>query len=144
MKEYTVKSKEETKEIATSIARKIGVGNAILLTGTLGAGKTFFTSCLINEILKNQGLNEVDVQSPTFSILKTYKTNSFPIHHFDLYRIKKAEELYELDIENCLENGLCIIEWPEAAESILYNIWAEIDIKVLKNENRLFRIKYNI
>ena len=84
----------------------------LLLNGTLGSGKTFFTNILVNLILESENRPQENVTSPTFNIVKIYNTKNFDIYHFDLYRIKNVEELYELDINDAFEN-ISIIEWSE-------------------------------
>lgn len=141
-KEYLVKNINDTKKIAALIAEKVNIGQVITLKGTLGAGKTYFTSCLINCLMEKNNLPKLDIISPTFSIVKEYQLNSYSIYHFDLYRLKNKNELYELDIENSFENGISIIEWPEIAEDIIYNISIEIKIDILKDNSRIFKIKF--
>ena len=141
-KEYKINNLEDTKKLAEEIANKINVGEVITLKGTLGAGKTFFTNCFINYLMKKNNLKEVEVVSPTFNIVKEYPLNDYSIYHFDLYRLKNKNELYELDIENCFENGITLIEWPEIAEDIIYNIAIEIKIEIQPNNSRIFKVNY--
>lgn len=92
--------------------------NIFLLKGNLGAGKTTFTQFL----LKNLGSKD-EVNSPTYSIVNEYNTPKGKIFHFDLYRLKNIEEVYDIGIEEYLDNAfLCIIEWPEVYEDELYGL----------------------
>lgn len=141
-KEYKINNLEDTKKLAEEIADKINLGEVITLKGTLGAGKTFFTNCFINYLMKKNNLKEVEVVSPTFNIVKEYQLNDYSIYHFDLYRLKNKNELYELDIENCFENGITLIEWPEIAEDIIYNIVIEIKIEIQPDNSRIFKVNY--
>lgn len=141
-KEYKINNLEDTKKLAEEIADKINLGEVITLKGTLGAGKTFFTNCFINYLMKKNNLQEVEVASPTFNIVKEYQLNDYSIYHFDLYRLKNKNELYELDIENCFENGITLIEWPEIAEDIIYNIAIEIKIEIQPDNSRIFKVNY--
>ncbi len=141
-KEYKINNLEDTKKLAEEIADKINLGEVITLKGTLGAGKTFFTNCFINYLMKKNNLKEVEVASPTFNIVKEYQLNDYSIYHFDLYRLKNKNELYELDIENCFENGITLIEWPEIAEDIIYNIAIEIKIEIQPDNSRIFKVNY--
>lgn len=141
-KEYKINNLEDTKKLAEEIADKINIGEVITLKGTLGAGKTFFTNCFINYLMKKNNLKEVEVASPTFNIVKEYPLNDYSIYHFDLYRLKNKNELYELDIENCFENGITLIEWPEIAEDIIYNIAIEIKIEIQPDNSRIFKVNY--
>lgn len=143
IEKYIINSLQETKELAEKIAEKLKLtGQVITLNGTLGSGKTYFTNCLINYLLKKENLEETKVVSPTFNIVKEYNLKEISIFHFDLYRLKNKEELYELDIENCFENGISIIEWPEIVEELIYNISIKINIKILENDKREFCIEY--
>lgn len=141
-KEYKINNLEDTKKLAEEIADKINLGEVITLKGTLGAGKTFFTNCFINYLMKKNNLKEVEVASPTFNIVKEYQLNDYSIYHFDLYRLKNKNELYELDIENCFENGITLIEWPEIAEDIIYNKVIEIEIQIQPDNSRIFKVNY--
>jgi tRNA threonylcarbamoyladenosine biosynthesis protein TsaE len=135
---YVVTSLNETKKLAEQIAKKLNIGQVVLLRGNLGAGKTYFTSCIVKYLSENKNINVI---SPTFNIVKEYDTiNNNILYHYDLYRIKKVEELRELDMENSFENGITIIEWPEIAENILYNIVFDIKIEI-KDKERIFTIK---
>jgi tRNA threonylcarbamoyladenosine biosynthesis protein TsaE len=83
--------------------------NILLLKGNLGAGKTTFTQFLLKELGSSD-----EISSPTYSIVNEYDTPQGKIFHFDLYRLKSAEEAYDFGIEEYLDNGfLSIIEWPE-------------------------------
>ncbi len=141
MQEYKINNLNDTKKLAEKIADNLNIGQVITLEGTLGSGKTYFSGCLINHILKKYNLKEEQVVSPTFNIVKEYQTPEFSIYHFDLYRLKNQNELYELDIENAFENGISIIEWPEVARSIIYNVVLEISIEITGKDSRIFRVK---
>ena len=82
-KEYKINNLEDTKKLAEEIADKINLGEVITLKGTLGAGKTFFTNCFINYLMKKNNLEEVEVASPTFNIVKEYQLNDYSIYHFE-------------------------------------------------------------
>jgi tRNA threonylcarbamoyl adenosine modification protein YjeE len=131
---FEVFSLKETGDVAIEVAKRLKCSDVVLLRGDLGVGKTYFASCIINYFLPQE-----IVTSPTFNIVKEYSTKDFNIHHFDLYRIKKAEELLELDIDNCFNNGVSIIEWPEKAENMLYNVTFDISISI-ENENRIIKV----
>ncbi len=89
--------------------------NIFLLKGNLGAGKTTFTRFL----LKKLGSND-EVSSPTYAIVNEYHSPKGKIFHFDLYRMKNIDEVYDIGMEEYLDNAfLCIIEWPEIYEEEL-------------------------
>ena len=139
MVEYIVKSKEDTRKIAEDIASKINKGSVITLTGTLGAGKTFFTECFINYFNKKENRTIENVVSPTFNLVKVYNTDNFDIYHFDLYRLKNREEVFELGIEDAFEN-VALIEWPELILDFLPENIININIKLV-NDYRVFDVK---
>ena len=89
--------------------------NIFLLKGNLGAGKTTFTQFL----LKKLGSND-EVSSPTYAIVNEYHSPKGNIFHFDLYRMKNIDEVYDIGMEEYLDNAfLCIIEWPQIYEEEL-------------------------
>lgn len=92
--------------------------SVLTLKGNLGAGKTTFTQYL----LKKLG-SEDEVNSPTYSIVNEYDTPKGKVFHFDLYRLKNLDEVYDIGIEEYLESAyLSIIEWPEIYSEDLQNL----------------------
>lgn len=117
LKNEFVISKEEVKDFAKTILPSILEKRVLALTGDLGAGKTFFAGEIIKLITKNDNLN---ITSPTFNIVNIYNNASGKsIYHFDLYRLKNENELENIGFFEGLEEGLCIIEWPEIAKKFL-------------------------
>jgi len=113
--QFTIKSIHDWQKIVDEILPQLK-HSVLLLKGNLGAGKTTFTQFL----LKSLG-SEDEVSSPTYSIVNEYNTPKGKVFHFDLYRLKNMEEVYDIGIEEYLDNAfLCIIEWPEVYENELY------------------------
>jgi tRNA threonylcarbamoyladenosine biosynthesis protein TsaE len=104
----TLKDEEATAGLGARIAQALAPGDVIALSGELGAGKT----ALARSILRARGV-EGHVPSPTFTLLQAYETPGLTIHHLDLYRIENPRELMELGLEDALEEGALLIEWPE-------------------------------
>lgn len=102
-------SEEDTSAAAKSLAERLCAPCAILLQGPLGSGKSVFARSLIRTLMQNE---EEEVPSPTFTLVQTYEAAQGLLWHFDLYRLKNAEEVYDLGWEDAL-NDLCIVEWPE-------------------------------
>ncbi len=129
--EFKINTIEDWQEIVNTIIPQLQ-HNIFLLKGNLGAGKTTFTQFL----LKSLGSND-EVNSPTYSIVNEYNTPKGKIYHFDLYRLKNIEEVYDIGIEEYLDNAfLCIIEWPEVYEEELYGLkYHEMSI-INTGENR--------
>lgn len=129
---FDITKPDETINLSKVIAQFATPGTPILLYGTLGTGKTFFTTHLIRTILKNP--NE-QIPSPTFSVLQQYQSDKTLISHYDLYRIKDAEELFELNIDEALQSHITIIEWPEIIEDYIKENFPYIAIKLSLNNN---------
>lgn len=106
--------------------------NILLLKGNLGAGKTTFTQFLMKSMMSND-----EVSSPTYAIVNEYHTPKGNVFHFDLYRLKTIDEVYDIGIEEYLDNAfLCIIEWPEIYEHELADILHHELIIENKGESR--------
>lgn len=107
-------TEDQLDNIASFIVSEAKAKPIVLLKGNLGAGKTTLTKAIIRAF----GILD-SVTSPTFNIVSTYTSpTNITVNHFDLYRIKSIEELYEIGFDEYLESGnYCIIEWPEIAES---------------------------
>jgi len=115
--QFAIHQKSDWQKVADSILPEFK-NNILLLKGNLGAGKTTFSQFL----LKNLG-SEDEVSSPTYSIVNEYNSPRGKIFHFDLYRLKNIEEVYDIGIEEYLDNSyLCIIEWPEVYEAELQGL----------------------
>jgi tRNA threonylcarbamoyl adenosine modification protein YjeE len=119
----TAKTLEETKAFARHFAPNAAIGRHLLLYGDLGAGKTEFAREVIRTLAESVGKADMlgDIPSPTFSLLQLYDLGVAEIAHYDLYRLKSAAELTELDFEESLRDRIVIIEWPELAEPIVKN-----------------------
>ena len=104
---------EAVARLGAAIARRLRPGDAVLLRGDLGAGKT----TLARAILLALG-HEGETPSPTFTLLQGYDL-TFPVAHLDLYRLKRPEEIEELGLEDALAAGAALIEWPEQAEDYM-------------------------
>lgn len=107
---YKTSSEEETIKVAAAFAATLKPRDIILLNGDLGMGKSVFSRAVIRAITHNPDL---DVPSPTFTLAQTYDTPMGDIWHFDLYRLKDPEELYEIGWEDALSTGIVLVEWPE-------------------------------
>ncbi len=113
---HIIGSKKEMAQLADDFSKNLSGGEVLLMTGVLGAGKTFFS----NLIAKNLGVCE-KVTSPTFSLCREYQySEGKNILHFDLYRLSSYAQLQELSFEDALknENNLIFIEWPECIRDL--------------------------
>ena len=129
-----VKSLEHLKQISKKISQKLKNGDCVFLIGEIGVGKTTLTRHLINNIQSQKGLKETEVLSPTFNLLYEYEIKDLKIMHYDLYRIKEAEELEHLGIFSENEKTIKIIEWPDLIKTPLTNK-LEVHLEYGKNDN---------
>ena len=129
-----VKSLDHLNQISKKISKNLEDGDWIFLIGEIGVGKTTFTRCLINNLQNQKGLKETEVLSPTFNLLYEYEIKDFKIMHYDLYRIRNANELDQLGIFSENEKTIKIIEWPDLIKTPLTNK-LEIHLKYGKNNN---------
>jgi tRNA threonylcarbamoyladenosine biosynthesis protein TsaE len=97
-----------TAALAGRLAGLARPGDVIALQGELGAGKTY----LARAFIRARGGDEA-VPSPTFTLVQTYDLPDGAVWHFDLYRLRAAEEAWELGIEDAFRDGISLIEWPE-------------------------------
>ena len=113
--EIQIKDLEHIREAAREFINNIGDSTVFAFYGKMGAGKTTFIKAICEEL----GVEDV-ITSPTFAIVNEYTAKEGPIYHFDFYRIKKLEEVYDMGFEDYFYSGaLCLIEWPELIEDLL-------------------------
>lgn len=117
---------EATVALGVRIASLLQPGDVVALYGDLGAGKT----TLARGIIEGLG-HEGDVASPTFPIVQPYEELPLPVWHVDLYRIEDPDEIEELALDEALEEGVLLIEWPERLGS---RLWPQALRLVLKRE----------
>lgn len=136
MLKYKIISKnaEETRLLAYKIIKMLKVGDVVLLTGDLGAGKTTFVS----GALESLGYKD-HVISPTFNILKCYFEVKPIIYHIDAYRLE--DQNIDIGLEEYIEgNGICFIEWPVFIKPLIPNKHLEISLKRISDNEREIEI----
>ena len=112
--EITIDSIDNIREAARQFVSSMGEASVFAFYGSMGAGKTTFIKAVCEEL----GVEDV-ITSPTFAIVNEYRAEETGelIYHFDFYRIKKLEEVYDMGYEDNIYSGaLCFIEWPELIE----------------------------
>ena len=119
MNKILIKNQNEMVNLAAEIASKSKSRDVIALKGTLGSGKSFFAKNFINSLKEKFGEKSCEVLSPTFNLVYSYDTKKGEVFHFDLYRLKSAQELENIGFFDALKNGICLIEWPEIAAQFL-------------------------
>ena len=136
MLKYSIISKnaEETRLLASKIIKMLNVGDVVLLTGDLGAGKTTFVSGALEAL----GYKD-HVISPTFNILKCYFEVNPIIYHIDAYRLE--DQNIDIGLEEYIEgNGVCFIEWPKFIEPLIPQKHLEISLKRISDNEREIEI----
>ncbi len=112
-----------TAALAARLAALVRRGDVIALGGDLGTGKTSFARAFINALprAEDEPPSEAaeEVPSPTFTLVQTYRRKPADIWHFDLYRLTRPEEAYELGIEEAFAEAISLIEWPERLGRLL-------------------------
>ena len=111
-----------TARLAQSLAARARKGDAIALFGELGSGKTAFARAFVNALPAPNGTapaTSEEVPSPTFTLLQSYQRAPAPVWHFDLYRLTRPDQVYELGFEEALGEGIVLIEWPERLGPLL-------------------------
>ena len=137
--ETIVNNLKETKTLAKKFAKLLVGGEVILLNGDLGAGKTTFTRFLLQQL----GVKG-DITSPTFTIMKEYKTKKFNIYHFDMYRLGSGSDAIEYGLEEYIfsndKTNIVLIEWSENIKDILNGEYIKINIELVDENKRKFEI----
>ncbi len=131
--EIKIQNLDTIREAAREFIRHIGESRVFAFYGKMGAGKTTFVKAICEEL----GCTDV-VTSPTFAIVNEYTTPSTVVYHFDFYRIKRLEEVYDMGYEEYFYSGaLCLIEWPELIEDVLPEDAVHINIEEQPDGSRL-------
>jgi len=120
-----------TDELAQCLARVAKTGDVIALCGDLGAGKTAFARAFIRSLTDP---NE-DVPSPTFTLVQSYEGRDLEIYHFDLYRLERAEDVFELGIEDALNDAVSLIEWPERMGTYIPRDRLEVRLTITRGKH---------
>lgn len=130
-------SLDDTNKFAARLVPSLKVGDVIELRGDLGAGKT----TLAKSVIRILAGTDTEVTSPTFNLVQLYDTPLFTIWHFDLYRLKSPHELVEIGLDEALDSGVSLIEWPEIASHLLPKERLVINLSCGKNDERIVRLE---
>ncbi|MGA0605736.1 tRNA (adenosine(37)-N6)-threonylcarbamoyltransferase complex ATPase subunit type 1 TsaE [Phenylobacterium sp. VNQ135] len=104
-----------TARLGAAIAAELKTGEAVCLTGPLGAGKSTLARALVRALTTPTE----DVPSPTFTLVQFYEGPRLKVAHFDLYRLSNPDEAYEIGLDEALDEGAAVVEWPERLEGRL-------------------------
>ena len=134
--EFITNSPEETEKIGAALGNILPAGTILAYEGDLGAGKTAFTRGLA------RGLGCADtVTSPTYTIVNEYLSGRMPLFHFDMYRLRSSDDLFDIGWEDYLERGgICAVEWSENVADAMENA-IRIRIEKTGDESRKITIE---
>ena len=135
--EIKITSLDTIRDAAKEFVAAMGDSRVFAFYGKMGAGKTTFIKALCTEL----GVTDI-ITSPTFAIVNEYtsSTTGDSIYHFDFYRIKKLEEVYDMGYEDYFYGGsLCFLEWPELIEELLPEDATKVTIEETADGGRVVR-----
>ena len=125
--DFRLEDDRATARLGASVAPALTVGDAVCLWGPLGAGKSTLARGLVRALTTPLE----DVPSPTFTLVQFYSGPNLRLAHFDLYRIARAAELDEVGLDEALDDGAAIIEWPERLEGHLPPNRLDIELAIV-------------
>lgn len=131
-----IKNEQATEEFGLNLASELKPGDIVALIGALGTGKTALTKY----IAKGLGVTE-NVDSPTFNIVKEYKSGRLPLFHFDVYRLSGGDDLLDIGADEYFySNGVCVVEWADLVADVIPDKAKVIIIKYGENQGeRIYR-----
>ncbi|MFL5240237.1 MAG: tRNA (adenosine(37)-N6)-threonylcarbamoyltransferase complex ATPase subunit type 1 TsaE [Rhizomicrobium sp.] len=135
VRQIQLADKADTQALGARIAALLKPGDVVALSGDLGAGKT----TLARAMLRFLGVHE-EVPSPTFTLVQHYEVDRLNIDHFDLYRIEDEAEVEQLGLDEALQAGAVLIEWPERAGARLPPDTLRIELEIVGAQSRLARV----
>lgn len=130
-------SPEETAALGAAIAAELRAGEAVCLSGPLGAGKSVLARGLVRALTSP----EEEVPSPTFTLVQFYVGPDFPLAHLDLYRLTDPEEAWELGLDEALAIGAAVIEWPQRLEGALPPDRLEVTLEPQGEQGRVAHLE---
>lgn len=124
MQKITLSDAAETTALGARLAGVLRAGDVVGLRGDLGAGKTTLVRGLIQS-----ALGDIDVPSPTYTLVQSYILPNYELWHCDMYRLERPEEGYELGLPDAFEDAVCMVEWPDKLGNLLPASALGIDIQ---------------
>ncbi|MBH87906.1 MAG: tRNA (adenosine(37)-N6)-threonylcarbamoyltransferase complex ATPase subunit type 1 TsaE [Pelagibacterales bacterium] len=134
--ELVLNNLKDAKRFGEKLAQIARQDDIFLLIGNLGSGKTTIARAFIKYLTKND-----KILSPTFPMLITYEYDSNIIWHYDMYRLENPADVWNLNLEDALNSGIILIEWPEIIEHLIPSKKIEIILNELEENRRSVEIK---
>ena len=131
----TLPDEAATARLGAAIAARLQAGEAVCLSGPLGAGKSTLARALVRALTTP----DEEVPSPTFTLVQFYEGPRLRVAHFDLYRLSNPDEAYEIGLDEALDDGAAVIEWPERLSGRLPPDRLDVEIG-LEHQGRSVRL----
>lgn len=134
----TSNSEKKTKQIAKKFAKKLKIGDVVILQADLGSGKTVFARGVIESFKVKE-----PVTSPTFTIVNKYDGKNLSIYHFDMYRLENYEEAIGAGLDELIEdkNAIKLVEWPEKCPELLPEHYYKVTLYKVDDFKRNIQIE---
>ena len=127
-------NERETLALGAQVIKSLSHGMTVTLRGDLGAGKTTMVRGMLQSVL-----GDIDVPSPTYTLVQTYELPKFEFWHCDMYRLAQPDDGYELGLIEAFEEAVCVVEWPDKIAPLLPKDVVDIDIQ-FDGEGRLAKL----
>ncbi len=124
--DFRLPDEAATAHLGQALADALHPGDAVCLSGPLGAGKSTLARALVRALTKP----DEEVPSPTFTLVQFYEGPRLKVAHFDLYRLSSPDEAYEIGLDEALDDGAAVIEWPERLEHRLPTDRLDIELRL--------------
>ena len=134
MQFVSLSDENATLALGAKLMKFLSPGHTVALTGDLGAGKTTLVRGMLQSVL-----GEIEVPSPTFTLVQTYEVRNFEVWHCDMYRLERPQDGYELGLLDAFEDAVCLIEWPDKIAPLLPKDIFEVDLQ-FEGEGRIAKL----
>ena len=134
MQFVSLSDENATLALGAKLMKFLSPGHTVALTGDLGAGKTTLVRGMLQSVL-----GEIEVPSPTFTLVQTYELRNFEVWHCDMYRLERPQDGYELGLLDAFEEAVCLIEWPDKIAPLLPKDIFAVDLQ-FEGEGRIAKL----